>query len=214
MLQPWPDPYVPGDPKGGPKPSLSREQCILLGSALAYQLVFDTFANPDFSRFYLRLVKNFYRTRETEFDNFRNKIDEAQKAINLNIDMSRFNQHDFANVQRAAWLTVVRAITRLVALNPFDPNFLEENPWLNAKPDGSSANETGAKENPHLFFGVPDPVGRYALTDRDFDEYWGQLRLPRSNSNVATASRRTDDLNEKPLMKKASSRRAPHRRRQ
>ncbi len=136
----------------------------------------------------MRIVKDYYRNqRESQLDNYLAMITTAKEAVGLTIDLSHFNEHDFANVQRAAWLTIVRAITRLVALNPFDPDFKETNPWLN--PAGHpSVPEVSAERNPHLFFGVPNPTGWFALTSRDFDLYWGVLPLPHPTRRHSSAS--------------------------
>ncbi|HTD34380.1 MAG TPA: hypothetical protein VK665_12005 [Candidatus Elarobacter sp.] len=175
-LKPWPDPYTT---HGKTSPSLTREECILLGGALAHRLVVErlNLAAADFAPFYLRIVKNYFRKHDDELSNYRDMITDARDAAKLKIDLSHFNEHDFANVQRAAWLTIVRAITRLVSVNPFDSHHMESNPWLDPEP-GCSAREVSAVKNPHLFFGVPNRTGSYALTNADFDAFWGTLTIP------------------------------------
>lgn len=198
----WPRPYVDGDGKGQLGwPNLSRQQCIDLGNAVAKALIKDAplmIANPSdpsippnptaglvhFAVGYLSLVKSSQRQAPSAYLEWylpyiefalQTMKDDKRPNAPAPPDISNFNEHDFANVHRAAWLSVLRALSRLVAFNPLSiPKGAgagaPPNQWGDPLGTPSARSADIITKHGDFFFRVPLGVGYYALTNSDFND--------------------------------------------
>jgi hypothetical protein len=159
MIQ-WPNNYDPTAGTVHPRPVLTPEQCMATGRLLAKKMITDhTFAGK-----YLTRVKNHYRNPGVDATGaYAALIALADPAV----DPASINEHDFANVHRATWLVIVRALSRLVALNPFQST-LNTNEW--ADPQGGTEREVDLPtKHGAFFFRIPNAKGYYALTNAHMD---------------------------------------------
>lgn len=177
-MNPWPSPYVPSpDPTGSPAqaPSWSRARCIAAGEELAKALVRVSYGTTSsrtnvLAEVYLELVKRYHRERPDETQDWENVV----HAVYQNPDTSAFNEHDFANIHRVAWLKVLRALSRLVALNPFIGWPPASNPWADPVSGGTAHSVSLPTANHGDFvFVIPNKTGYYAITNADLDEHEG-----------------------------------------
>ena len=171
----WPTPYVPpSDPTGSKAavPEWTRARCLEAGSRLAHALVQLNDGNAKrtntFADQYLDLVKLYHRDRGDYIDQWAALISKVAQ----NPDTNRFNEHDFANVHRVAWLKLVRALARLVALSPFIGYPPAANPWADPS-QGTAHSMPLPSSHGAFFFEVPNATGYYALTNKDLDGYEG-----------------------------------------
>ncbi|MEA2663932.1 MAG: hypothetical protein QOI11_876 [Candidatus Eremiobacteraeota bacterium] len=184
----WPSTYVPGDPGGQlGRPSLSKQAALLVGDALAKALIRDEPIPLDppldppltFARAYLMLVKLFYRKRSDQLLGYTSLIKIAASTLAPVPDLSAFNAHDFANVHRVAWLTIVRGLSRLVGFNPFyNPDMNPKNQWADPAAGTTSRGAELRTRRADFLFEIPNPSGYYAVASRDFDTVEGTVFDP------------------------------------
>jgi|GEM_PF-2708483 len=163
MIQ-WPNNYDPTPLTAHPLPNLTPVQSMAAGRALVKKLITDR----AFAAQYLTQVKAHFRRPNVDATTaYAGYIAAADPSI----DAATVNEHDFANVHRSAWLTVVRALSRLVARNPFQ-SALNNNEW--ADPQGATEREVDlpTKHGP-FFFRIPNAKGYYAVQNVHMDRFEG-----------------------------------------
>lgn len=156
----WPSNY---DPSTRTAPTLTPAQCMVLGSELALKLTLDKKVAAD----YLAVVKKHYRNPS---DDLLSRYAALISSLGLSVDTATINHHDFANIHRAAWLRIVRALARLVALNPFQSN-MNDNEWANPPQLGTERQVDLPTAHGSFFFKIPNASGYYALSSTAFDDY-------------------------------------------
>jgi hypothetical protein len=193
----WPTPYIPGDASGVfRKPSLSIEESITVGDALAEALIrnepFGSGYLGGFATYYLAAIKLYHRMPE-DYDftaAYKVLIVRALQGGTGVPDLSRFNEHDFANIHRAAWLAVTRALCRLVGFSPFYDAHADPPTQWGDPPDGGVRRGAMLTTKRGMFFiETPNTSGFYAIHNRDFDGYEGEvLVVPPPPSSVTVPS--------------------------
>jgi hypothetical protein len=175
----WPVPYVPaGQPTGttAAEPSWSPSRCLDAGAAVARALVLRSDTGDEslrvntFARKYLYMVRRYHREGADQTNEWAAQIG----MVYQNPDTGDFNEHDFANIHRVAWLKILRALARLVAVNPFIGFPPAANPW--ADPSGWPTARTiplPTQNHGDFDFTVPNAKGYYAFTYGDLDQYEG-----------------------------------------
>src|SRR5947209_2391574 len=102
MMQ-WPNNYDPTPGSAHAQPALPPAQCMASGKLLAKKLISDR----AFAAEYLKLVKSHFRSpSDDKTDTYAALINKADPIV----VPGQINEHDFANIHRAAWLTIVRAL--------------------------------------------------------------------------------------------------------
>jgi hypothetical protein len=157
----WPSNY---DPTTGTAPTLYPNDCMASGTELARKLTTDKY----FADAYLSVVKQHYRDPSTE--HFKDYAALMAVVAVPGIDAGSINQHDVANIHRAAWLKIVRSLARLVALNPFQSS-KNTNQWADPPPQGTARAVDLPTTYGPFFFKIPNPTGYYAISNTDFDAF-------------------------------------------
>lgn len=170
-------------------PALTVQETVRVGIELAKALI-KTDPYPGnlkpLSAYYHAVVKQYRHSPDwpsvpSYLQTYKMLIKTACSQVIGSPNIDQMNEHDFANVHRAASLAIMRALCRLVGFSPFygaeaDPH----NQWGDP-PDGEVTRRVViTTKHGQFFVETPLAIGCYAIANQDFDDFEGQvLNVPK-----------------------------------
>ncbi|HYW54012.1 MAG TPA: hypothetical protein VE826_08580 [Dongiaceae bacterium] len=161
---PWPSPYRAfSDTCTEPEPRLPRRTIMALAPLVTQWFLED---DQSFARHY-GVLASLFQNHDTKIDLceayrdvLRTRLKAPRRGNAKSTLLDAVNQHDLANIHRAVWLMIYRAMTCLLDINPHGD-------WGDPPAGGTSQGQERYQET-KSFHTNPNGYGSFAISTLDF----------------------------------------------